>query len=55
MFIATTCDKELCVMATCVPNPIRFCYTSNESLLNKLSFSIKYVFYAYKDSLDMKR
>ena len=30
-------------MATRVPNPIRFYYTSNESLLNKLSFNIKYV------------
>ena len=30
-------------MATCVPNPISFYYTSNESLLNKLSGSIKYV------------
>ena len=30
-------------MATCMPNPIRFYYTSNESLLNKLSFNIKYV------------
>ena len=40
--VYTTCDKE-CVMAICVPNPIRFYYTSNESLLNKLSFNIKYV------------
>ena len=40
--VYTTCDKE-CVMATRVPNPIRFYYTSNESLLNKLSFNIKYV------------
>ena len=38
-----TRDKE-CVMATCVPNPISFYYTSNESLSNKLSGSIKYVF-----------
>ena len=30
-------------MATCVPNPISFYYTSNESLLNKLSGSIKYI------------
>ena len=30
-------------MATRVPNPIRFYYTSNESLLSKLSFNIKYV------------
>ena len=30
-------------MATRVPNPIRFYYTSNESLLNKLSFNMKYV------------
>ena len=30
-------------MATRVPNPISFYYTSNESLLNKLSCSIKYV------------
>ena len=37
-----TGDKE-CVMATRVPNPISFYYTSNESLLNKLSGSIKYV------------
>ena len=39
-----------------MPNPIRFCYTENESLLNKLSFSIKYVLtYIYKDSLATKR
>ena len=31
-------------MATRVPNPISFYYTSNESLLNKLSGSIKHVF-----------
>ena len=33
-------------MATCVPNPKSFYYTSNESLLNKLSCStrIKYAF-----------
>ena len=30
-------------MATRVPNPISFYYTSNESLSNKLSYSIKYV------------
>ena len=30
-------------MATRVPNPIRFHYTSNKSSLNKLSFNIKYV------------
>ena len=30
-------------MATHVPNPISFYYTSNESLLNKLSSTIKYV------------
>ena len=30
-------------MATHVPNPISFYYKSNESLLNKLSGSIKYV------------
>ena len=30
-------------MATHMPNPISFYYTSNESLLNKLSCSIKYV------------
>ena len=30
-------------MATRVPNPISFHYTSNESLLNKLSGSIKHV------------
>ena len=30
-------------MATRVPNPISFYYTSNENLLNKLSGSIKYV------------
>ena len=30
-------------MATRVPNPISFYYTSNESLLNKLSGSIKHV------------
>ena len=29
-------------MATRVPNPISFYYTSNESLLNKLSGSIKH-------------
>ena len=40
--VYTTRDKE-CIMATYVPNPIRFFYTSNESLLNKPSFSIKYV------------
>ena len=32
-----------CVMATHMPNPINFNYTSNESLLNKLTCSIKYV------------
>ena len=32
--VFTTCDKE-CVMVSCVPNPISFYYTSNESLLNK--------------------
>ena len=37
-----TCDKE-CAIATRVPNPIRFYYVSNESLLNKLSLNIKYV------------
>ena len=31
-------------MATHVPNPISFYYTSNKSLLNKLSCSIKYVY-----------
>ena len=31
------------MMATHVPNPIRFCYASDESLLHQLSFSIKYV------------
>ena len=36
------CDKE-CMMATLVPNPVSFYYTSNKDLLNKLSFSIKYV------------
>ena len=30
-------------MATCMPNPISFYYTSNESLLNKLCGSIKHV------------
>ena len=40
--VYTTYDKE-CVMATHMPNPIRFCYTSNESLLNKLFCSIKCV------------
>ena len=30
-------------MATRVPNPISFYHTSNESLLNKLSFNIKYL------------
>ena len=30
-------------MATRVPNPISFYYTSNESLFNKLSSTIKYV------------
>ena len=30
-------------MATRVANPISFYYTSNESLLNKLSCTIKYV------------
>ena len=30
-------------MATHVPNPISFYYTSNESLFNKLSSTIKYV------------
>ena len=30
-------------MATRMPNPINFYYTSNESLFNKLSSTIKYV------------
>ena len=30
-------------MATCMPNPVSFYYTSNEDLLNKLSCNIKYV------------
>ena len=38
----TTYDKE-CVMATRIPNPISLYYTSNESILNKISCSIKYV------------
>ena len=37
-----TYDKEN-VMATCVPNPISFYYTSNESLLNNLYCRLKYV------------
>ena len=38
--VYTTCDKEY-VTATCMPNPINFYYTSNESILNKLSCSVK--------------
>ena len=48
--VFSTCDKE-CVMATGVPNPISFYYISNESLLNKLSCSIKYVTRSEKTGL----
>ena len=52
--VYTTYDKE-CVMATRVPNPIRFCYTynrtSNESLLHKFSFSVKYVLMCTRTNL----
>ena len=42
MKIFTICDKES-IMATRVPNPISFCYKSNERLFNKLHGDIKYV------------